>query len=108
MYLNTVLSDGEDVYAAESDHLDCLRYAYFRGCPWNDTWSTKLLEASQAIIEWNKAASTIGRAWQRHREAKRRMAVSVIENAWLAHMYAPGGKGYARLAEAWPAKCSNA
>jgi hypothetical protein len=33
------------------------------------------------------------------------MAVSVIEAAWLAHMYAPGGKGYARLAEAWNAKC---
>jgi hypothetical protein len=33
------------------------------------------------------------------------MAVSVIEASWLAHIYAPGGKGYARLAEAWPARC---
>jgi hypothetical protein len=32
------------------------------------------------------------------------MAVSVIETAWLVHTYAPGGKGYARLAEAWLAK----
>jgi hypothetical protein len=32
------------------------------------------------------------------------MAVSVIEAAWLACTYAPGGKGYARLAEAWNAK----
>jgi hypothetical protein len=77
---------------AENGHLACLRYAYFRGCPWN--------ESKHASIQsqWNRAASTIGRAWRRHRDAKRRMAVSVIEAAWLAHTYAPGGKGYARLA----------
>jgi hypothetical protein len=84
-------------YAAHHGHLDCLRYAYFRGCPWkNDDEQAK---------QWNRAASTIGRAWRRRRDARRRMAVSVIEAAWLAHTYAPGGKGYARIAEAWPAKC---
>jgi hypothetical protein len=81
--------------AARNGHLECLRYAYTRGCPWND---------NGAAAEWTRAASTIGRAWRRHRDAKRRMAVSVIEAAWIAHMYAPGGKGYARLAEAWNAK----
>jgi hypothetical protein len=54
----------------------------------------------------NRAASTIARAWRLHRDAKRRLAVSVIKTAWLAHTYAPGGKGYARLAEVWTAKCN--
>jgi hypothetical protein len=85
-------------YAARHGHLECLRYAYFRGCPWND-------DSRQNRQEWNKAASTICRAWRRHHDARRRMAVSVIEASWLAHTYAPGGRGYARLAEAWPAKC---
>ena len=85
--------------AARHGHLECLRYAYFRGCPlWND-------DADMQAAEWNRAASTIGRAWRRHREARRRLAVSVIEAAWLNHIYAPCGKAYVRLAEAWHAKC---
>jgi hypothetical protein len=85
--------------AARNGHLECLRYSYFRGCPWIDHREAR-------FTEWNRAASTIGLAWRRHRDAaRRRMAVSVIEAAWLAHTYAPGGKGYARLAEAWLDKC---
>jgi hypothetical protein len=81
-------------FAARNGQLACLRYAYFRGCPWN-------YDGDMQATEWNRAASTIARAWRRHRDAKRRLAVSVIEAAWLACAYAPGGKGYARLAEAW-------
>jgi hypothetical protein len=89
-------------YVTQYGYLECLRYVYFRGCPWKiDDYDE---QSKQYITEWNKAASTIGRAWRRHRAAKRRLAVSVIEAAWLAHTYAPGGKGYARLAEAWKAK----
>ena len=77
-----------------------LRYAYFRGCP----WIVDDVESRQTRQEWNRAALTIGRAWRRHREARRRLAVSVIEAAWLDHTYAPGGKGYARMAQAWNAK----
>jgi len=62
-------------------------------------------QSKQFIAKWNRAASTIGRAWRRHRDLMRRLAVSVIETVWLAHTYAPGGKGYARMAEAWNAKC---
>jgi hypothetical protein len=89
--------------AAKNGHLECLRYAYFRGCPLKNED-----QSSQYIREWNGAASTIARAWRRHRDAKRRLAVSVIGSAWLDHAYAPGGPGYARLAEAWRAKCNNA
>jgi hypothetical protein len=67
--------------AAANGHLDCLRYAYFRGCP----WFVDDVVLGQTRQKWNRAASTIGRAW-------------------LAHTYAPGGKGYARLAEAWLAR----
>ena len=88
-------------FAASHGQLECLRYAYIRGCPWIDDGEARSRKVATAIAEWNRAASTISRAWRRHHDGKRRMAVSVIEAAWLAHTYAPGGKGYARLAEAW-------
>jgi hypothetical protein len=96
-------SDGDDGLPPSECCMDCLRYAYFRGCPWIDD----NVKSRQIRQEWNKAASTIARAWRRHRDAKRRLAVSVIETAWLACTYAPGGKGYARLAEAWNACASS-
>ena len=92
----------------------CLRYALAVGPrnvalgAWRPACERRDRERALAVALGRRAAmrravAALERAWLRRRAAAR-----AIARAWLAHHYAPGGRGYERCAAAWRCAANHA